>query len=248
MVRFLNGEEKCRQKTSSFVKKLGEKCRWMRGKNSGVMKREVWTACLSLKRGLTPQQQQKNPISNLFPSKKRRCSWSIASLFFSLCVSSLIVKMFCCISLSPPLQWLWEVCLYGHFKATFAASSVVHFFFFFWSYSSMPFPIFFDPKCGRNNSSKKPACPERLEKRAQQTRYWIRILIFEAYFEGMIKSKRGPIPHVDVKSTSNYYFMSLHANSILPKSLSILRIFGLCMLSLPFNYCFFNYINLLKED
>ena len=72
----------------------------------------------------------KNPISNLFPSKKRRCSWSIASLFFSLCVSSLIVKMFCCISLSPPLQWLWEVCLYGHFKATFAASSVVHFFLF----------------------------------------------------------------------------------------------------------------------
>ena len=130
MVRFLNGEEKCRQKTFSFVKKLGEKCRWMRGKNSGVMKREVWTACLSLKRGLTLQQQQKNPISNLFPSKKRRCSWSIASLFFSLCVSSLIVKMFCCISLSPPLQWLWEVCLYGHFKATFAASSVVHFFLF----------------------------------------------------------------------------------------------------------------------
>ena len=207
------------------------------------MKREVWTACLSLKRGLTPQQQQKNPISNLFPSKKRRCSWSIASLFFSLCVSSLIVKMFCCISLSPPLQWLWEVCLYGHFKATFAASPVVH---FFWSYSSMPFPIFFDPKCGRNNSSKKPACPERLEKRAQQTRYWIRILIFEAYFEGMIKSKRGPIPHVDVKSTSNYLMSCKLLQTPFYQKAKVYYVFGLCMLSLPFNYCFFNYINLLK--
>ena len=86
MVKFLNGEEKCRQKTSSFVKKLGGKCRWMRGKNSGVMKREVWTACLSLKRGLTPLQQQKIRFQTFSPRKKRRCSKSIASVFFFLCV------------------------------------------------------------------------------------------------------------------------------------------------------------------
>ena len=193
MVKFLNGEEKCRQKTSSFVKKLGGKCRWMRGKNSGVMKREVWTACLSLKRGLTPHQQQKIRFQTFSPRKKRRCSKSIASVFFfPLCVSSLKVKMFCCISLSPPLQWLWEVCLYGHFKATFAASSVVHFFLFLKLLQHAISHIFRPKVRSKQFFKKKPACPERLEKRAQQTRYWIRILIFKAYFEGMIKSKRGP--------------------------------------------------------
>ena len=109
------------------------------------------------------------------------------------------------------------MCLYGHFKATFAASSVVHFFSFFEVTPACHFPYFSTQSAVETILQKKPACPERLEKRAQQTRYWIRILIFEAYFEGMIKSKRGPIPHVDVKSTSNY-LMSLHANSILPKS------------------------------
>ena len=155
MVKFLNGEEKCRQKTSSFVKKLGGKCRWMRGKNSGVMKREVRTACLSLKRGLTPQQQQKIRFQTFSPRKKRRCSKSIASVFFFLCVW-VLSKWRCSAAYHyRPLFNGCEKCAYMGILKPHSRLLRSFIFFFFWSYSSMPFPIFFDPNCGRNNSSKK---------------------------------------------------------------------------------------------
>ena len=55
-------------------------------KNSGVMKREVWTACLSLKRGLTPQQQQKIRFQTSFPlEKKKMLLEHCLGIFFSVC-------------------------------------------------------------------------------------------------------------------------------------------------------------------
>ena len=106
----------------------------------------------------------KNPISNLFSPRKEEDALRALPRYFFLCVW-VLSKWRCSAAYHyRPLFNGCEKCAYMGILKPHSRLLRSFIFFFFWSYSSMPFPIFFDPKCGRNKSSKK-TCVSRTPRK-----------------------------------------------------------------------------------